>query len=53
VSFLPAIIDTKLRPEILRQEDPRFSDAVDYVRWASEGFHQQFSVENNEVVIAG
>lgn len=53
VSFLPVLIDKKLRPEILKQEDIRFADALDYVRWASEGFHQQFRILDDEVVVTG
>jgi poly-gamma-glutamate capsule biosynthesis protein CapA/YwtB (metallophosphatase superfamily) len=52
VSFLPVLIDTKLRPEVLRAQDPRFADAVRYMEWASEGYDHAFSVEGDEVVVS-
>jgi len=51
-SFLPTLIDTQLRPEILRAEDPRFVDMVRYMDWASEGFAHRFTVAGNEVQIS-
>ncbi|HJU18439.1 MAG TPA: CapA family protein [Stellaceae bacterium] len=51
-SFLPALIDTRLRPEILRPGDPRFDDMLGYMEWASEGFAHRFSVDGDEVVIS-
>ena len=53
VSFLPALIDRKLRPEILLHGDPRFDDAVKYMDWASEGYDHKFVVEGDEVVVTG
>lgn len=53
VSFLPAMIDRQLRPEILKAGDPRFDDAVDYQRRVSEGFHQNYRIENDEVLVTG
>ena len=52
-SFLPTLIDTQLRPEILHPSDPRFDDMVQYMDWASEGFSHRFAVEGNEVAISG
>lgn len=52
-SFLPVLIDTQLRPEILRSGDPRFDDAVRYMDWASEGFAHRFAVAGDEVAISG
>jgi hypothetical protein len=40
VSFLPTLIDTKLRPEILLNGDTRFDDALQYMEWASDGSHR-------------
>jgi hypothetical protein len=51
-SFLPVIIDRDLRPEILQAADPRFSDMLDYMEWASEGFPHRFAIEGNEVTIS-
>lgn len=54
VSFLPVLIDRRLRPEVLRNGDPRFDDAVRFMEWVSEGFDHRFSVEGDEVlVVAG
>jgi hypothetical protein len=50
-SFLPVLIDKQLRPEVLKQSDSRFHDAVDYMNWASEGFSHIFTVEGDEVLV--
>jgi poly-gamma-glutamate capsule biosynthesis protein CapA/YwtB (metallophosphatase superfamily) len=52
-SFLPTLIDTQLRPEILHASDPRFDDMVRYMEWASEGFTHYFAVDGDEVAISG
>ena len=52
VSFLPVLIDQKLRPEVLEHGDPRFDDAVKYMSWASEGYAPPFTAEGNEVRVA-
>ena len=51
VSFLPVLIDPQLRPEVLRAGDPRFDDAVQFMRWVSEGYPHRFTVEGDEVVV--
>jgi hypothetical protein len=51
VSFLPVLIDRKLRPEVLRHGDARFDDAVEYMNWASAEFAHDFRVEGDEVVV--
>ena len=51
-SFLPVLIDTKLRPEVLKRGDPRFDDAVKYMQWVSEGYSDGFRIEGDEVAIA-
>lgn len=53
VSFLPALIDRQLRPEVLRSGDRRFDDAVDFMNRVSEGFDHEFTVAGDEVVITG
>jgi poly-gamma-glutamate synthesis protein (capsule biosynthesis protein) len=50
-AFLPALIDTQLRPEVLRAGDPRFDDAVRFMEWVSEDVPHRFTVEGDEVVI--
>jgi poly-gamma-glutamate synthesis protein (capsule biosynthesis protein) len=51
VSFLPVLIDTQLRPEVLHAGDPRFDDAVAFMEWVSEDFPHRFTVEGDEVVV--
>lgn len=53
VSFLPVLIDRKLRPEVLRAGDARFDDAVRFMEWVSEDFDHRFIVEGDEVVVTG
>jgi len=53
VSFLPALVDKQLRPEILRAGDARFDEAVSYMDWASEDFEHRFTIERDEVMITG
>jgi poly-gamma-glutamate synthesis protein (capsule biosynthesis protein) len=51
VSFLPVMIDTQLRPEVLRHTDPRFDEMARFMEWASEDFDHRFSREGDEVVV--
>jgi poly-gamma-glutamate synthesis protein (capsule biosynthesis protein) len=51
ISFLPMMIDTQYRPEILRNSDARFTDIVQYMEWVSKGFDHKFTVEGDEVVV--
>ena len=53
VSFLPMKIDKRYRPEVLRASDPRFGEIQQYMEWASQGFNHRFTVEGDEVVVAG
>ena len=50
-SFIPTLIDTKLRPEPLKAGDQRFDELVKYWEWVSDEFPHRFRVEGNEVVI--
>lgn len=50
-SFLPVLIDNQLRPEVLKNGDPRFDDAVKFMEWVSEDFPHRFIVDGDEVVI--
>ncbi len=52
-SFLPVLIDRKLRPEVLKCGDPRFADAVKYMDWASDGFDHVFRIEGDEAIVTG
>ena len=51
-SFLPAMIDRRLCPEILRRDDPRFDEIVRFMEWASEGFTHRFVAEGDEVIVS-
>ncbi len=51
VSFIPALIDTKLRPEPLKASDPRFGELVKYWEWVSDEYTHRFRVEGDEVVV--
>jgi poly-gamma-glutamate synthesis protein (capsule biosynthesis protein) len=51
VSFLPVLIDKKLRPEVLCNGDARFQEAVQFMEWVSEDFDHQFKVDGDEVLI--
>lgn len=51
VSFLPVLIDKRLRPEVLRNGDPRFEDAVRFMEWVSEGFDHHFAIAGDEVIV--
>lgn len=53
VSFLPVLIDRRLRPEVLRAGDARFDDAVRFMEWVSEDFEHRFTVEGDEVLVTG
>ncbi len=50
-SFLPVQIDTQLRPEVLTRKHPRFDQNVAFMEWASKGYHHQFKIEGDEVVV--
>ena len=52
VSFLPVLIDRELRPEPLRHGDPRFDDAVRFMRWVSEGYGAELVPEGDEVAVS-
>ena len=52
VSFLPVLIDKELRPEVLKAGDPRFDDAVTYMRWASEGYSDGLRIDGDEARVA-
>ena len=55
VSFLPAYINPRSQPEILRCHDPRFEEVVQYVERITreQGLGTQFVVQGDEVLITG
>ena len=50
-SFLPVLIDNQLRPEVLKQGDTRFDDAVRFMESVSGDFDHKFAIEGDEVVV--
>ena len=51
VSFLPMKIDSKYRPEVLRNGDKRFAEFLAYMEWVSEDMPHQFKIDGDEVVV--
>jgi hypothetical protein len=51
-AFIPMMIDTRYRPEPLRNGDPRFDHLLRFMEWSSEGFDHQFVVDGDEVHIS-
>ena len=51
VSFVPLMIDTQYRPEVLKNGDPRFDDMAQDMDWASDGFDHKFTVDGDEIVV--
>jgi len=51
VSFLPALIDKQLRPELLKQGDPRFDEAIRFMDWVSEDFDHKFTTSGDDVIV--
>ncbi|HSQ04681.1 MAG TPA: CapA family protein, partial [Burkholderiales bacterium] len=51
VSYLPVLIDRDLRPEVLRQGDERFDDALRFMEWVSEDMPHRFTVAGDEVLV--
>lgn len=52
VSFLPMTFDTQYRSILPEPADPRFTELVDYMSWASDGFDHTFEVDGAEVVVS-
>ena len=51
-SFLPMVIDKQYRPELLRQNDPRFAELLAYMEWASADMPHHFAIEGDEVIVS-
>ena len=51
VSFLPAFINHRAQPYVLRRDDPKFQEVLDYTEWVSDQHPHRFRVEGDEVVI--
>lgn len=52
-SFLPTLINPDLQPEVLKNGDSRFNDAVEFMEWVSEDIPHRFKVDGDEVLISG
>jgi poly-gamma-glutamate synthesis protein (capsule biosynthesis protein) len=52
VAFLPVLIDTRLRPQVLAAEDARFAEALQYMNQVSEGYGGPFQAAGDEVHVA-
>jgi poly-gamma-glutamate synthesis protein (capsule biosynthesis protein) len=51
VSFLPAFINHRAQPYVLRREDPKFQEVLDYTEWVSDQHPHAFRLEGDEVVV--
>lgn len=53
VSFLPALINKKVQPEVMRRNDKGFGEVLNYVDEVSkdQGIDTKFSVEGDEIVM--
>ena len=51
VSFLPMAMDKRYRPEVLRRDQPKFQEVLDYMEWVSEDMPHRFVVEGDEIVV--
>lgn len=50
-SWLPVLIDTELRPEVLLSEDPRHAEMVAYMEWCSDRVPHTFKQVGDRVVV--
>jgi poly-gamma-glutamate synthesis protein (capsule biosynthesis protein) len=51
VSFLPMAMNSSNCPQVLKRDDPKFDEVLEYLEWASEDMPHQFRVEGDEVVV--
>ncbi len=51
VSFLPAYINNQAQPELVTQDNPRFSEMLDYMEWVSDEHAHKFRVDGDEIVV--
>jgi len=51
VSFLPMAMDAANCPQILKRGDPRFTEVLEYLEWASEDMPHRFQVDGDEVLV--
>jgi poly-gamma-glutamate synthesis protein (capsule biosynthesis protein) len=51
VSFLPMVMDADNCPQILKHSDPKFTEVLEYLEWASEDMPHRFQVDGDEVLV--
>jgi poly-gamma-glutamate synthesis protein (capsule biosynthesis protein) len=51
VSFLPAFINPRAHPYVVKRDDPKFQEILDWTEWVSDQHAHRFTVEGDEVVI--
>jgi poly-gamma-glutamate synthesis protein (capsule biosynthesis protein) len=53
IGFLPAFINRDAQPEILKADDARFGQVVDYLRWATQaaGLNARFHARGDAVLL--
>jgi poly-gamma-glutamate synthesis protein (capsule biosynthesis protein) len=51
VSFLPMAMDAANCPQILKRGDPKFTEVLEYLEWASEDMPHRFQVDGDEVLV--
>ena len=51
VSFLPAYINHRAQPNVVKRDDPKFQEILEFAEWVSDQHPHRFRVEGDEVVI--
>lgn len=51
VSFLPAFINYRAQPYVVKCDDPKFQEILEFAEWVSDQHPHRFRVEGDEVVI--
>jgi len=51
VSFLPAHINSKAQPAVVKRKDPKFAEMLDYMEWVSDQHAHKFRCDGDEIVV--
>jgi Bacterial capsule synthesis protein PGA_cap len=51
VSFLPAFITPQAQPYVVKRDDPKFQDILEWTEWVSDQHPHKLRVEGDEVVV--
>jgi capsule synthesis protein PGA_cap len=51
VSFLPAFINPRAQPYVVKPDDPKFREILEFTEWVSDQHPHRFRVEGGEVVV--